>query len=143
MVLGERWECITLFLYYLTDEPEDAEDEEDNGVTPDEHTSYIAGVCLAVSVILISSLNIILTNAWSYLIAREAWAIFVTGLIGLLNLVPIMILMRQPRNKATFPFMVPCIPYLPLFSVFVNVLLIVKLNYWTYARFGVWMCVGR
>ena len=110
---------------------------------PDEHTSFMASICLAFSVIMITCLNIVLTNAWTYLEAQEAWAIFVTCFIGLLNIVPVMILVRQPRNKATFPFMVPCVPYVPLLGVFINVLLIVKLNYWTYVRFGVWMSVGK
>ena len=117
-------------------------EDQDEGPRPDEHTSLVASVSLAFLVITITSLHILLTNAWTHLAAHEAWAIFVACLIGLLIITSVMVLERQPKNKATFPFMVPCVPYLPLLSVFVNILLIVKLNYWTYVRFGVWMFIG-
>ena len=126
---------------FPSDKPERSE-EDDGKPRPNEYTSFLASVSLAILVITITSLNILLTNAWTHLAAHEAWAIFVACLIGFLIITSVMVLERQPKNKATFPFMVPCVPYLPLLSVFVNILLIVKLNYWTYVRFGVWMFIG-
>ncbi|XP_078373079.1 cationic amino acid transporter 2-like [Oculina patagonica] len=53
-----------------------------------------------------------------------------------------MYITRQPRNFATFPFMVPGVPTIPALTIFFNVLLLVMLNHWTYIRFSVWMALG-
>lgn len=41
------------------------------------------------------------------------------------------------------PFLqVPLLPWLPLFSVFVNIYLMMQLDWGTWCRFAVWMLIG-
>lgn len=49
---------------------------------------------------------------------------------------------RQPESGARLSFKVPALPLLPLFSVFVNIYLMMQLDAMTWARFGVWMIIG-
>lgn len=45
-------------------------------------------------------------------------------------------------NDSFFPFKVPLLPWLPLFSVFVNIYLMMQLDVATWLRFAVWMVIG-
>ena len=38
---------------------------------------------------------------------------------------------------------VPALPFLPLMSIFVNIYLMMQMTAGTWARFGVWMLIGR
>uniref|UniRef100_A0A8C3J4V8 Solute carrier family 7 member 3 n=1 Tax=Calidris pygmaea TaxID=425635 RepID=A0A8C3J4V8_9CHAR len=49
---------------------------------------------------------------------------------------------RHGCHGTSCPFQVPFLPLLPIFSIFVNVLLMVQLSTGTWVRFAVWMAVG-
>ena len=74
--------------------------------------------------------------------AKE-WAITVVILIALVLKSSIMLLVILPQNKTPLSFKVPCVPILPLVSVFINVFLILKLSYLTWIRFAAWMSIGK
>uniref|UniRef100_T1H1G4 Cationic amino acid transporter C-terminal domain-containing protein n=1 Tax=Megaselia scalaris TaxID=36166 RepID=T1H1G4_MEGSC len=48
----------------------------------------------------------------------------------------------QPREKGNNLFRVPWVPLVPAISIFVNVYLMLQLDYYTWIRFGFWMIVG-
>ena len=110
---------------------------------PDEQTSFAARLGTFLLTLFITGLCICISNTTSYLKEGTAWAILLCCVFGLLIVACLMYITRQPRNLAVFPFMVPAVPYLPAFTVFINVFLMVNLNLWTYIRFGVWILLGE
>ena len=118
-------------------------ENEERRDEPTVETSYRASMSVALLTFSITGFCIIITAASSHLYHGEAWAIFLACLAFLMVVASLMGLLRQPRNTATFPFTVPCVPVLPIAAIFVNVLLLVTLNHWTYLRFAVWMALGK
>ena len=120
-------------------------DEESPSSTrePDEQTSFRVRVGTFVLTLSITALTICLTHTHSHLGRGEAWVILLCCIFGLMIVASLMYILRQPRNSATFPFMVPGVPIIPAITIFFNVLLLVMLNHWTYIRFGVWMTIGE
>ena len=110
---------------------------------PDSATSFRARVGTFILTLSTTALTICLTRAYSYLSSGEVWAILLCCIFGLMIVASFMYIIRQPRNSATFPFMVPGVPFIPALTIFFNVLLLVMLNHWTYIRFSVWMALGE
>jgi amino acid transporter len=48
---------------------------------------------------------------------------------------------NQPDQSAQL-FLTPCLPWLPVFSIFCNVYLMLKLSSITWIRFAIWMSIG-
>ena len=110
---------------------------------PDEETSFRVRVGAFVLTLSITAFTICLTHTSSHLGPGEEWAILLCGIFGLMIVASLMYINRQPRNSATFPFMVPGVPIIPAITIFSNALLLVTLSRWTYIRFSVWMALGE
>ena len=110
---------------------------------PDEVTSFRARVGAFVLTLFTTAFTICLTRTYSQLGRGEAWAILLCCIFGLMIVASLMFIIRQPKNSATFPFMVPGVPIIPAIAIFFNILLLVVLNDWTYIRFSVWMALGE
>lgn len=55
----------------------------------------------------------------------------------------IFCIVRQPRARTdNLSFAVPLVPFIPLFNMFVNLYLMMRLPAATWARFGIWMTAG-
>ncbi|XP_072948860.1 cationic amino acid transporter 3 [Epargyreus clarus] len=58
-------------------------------------------------------------------------------------LLALLALYRQPQNTVThLSFTVPLVPLVPFLSVFMNVYLMVQLDYQTWMRFIIWLVIG-
>lgn len=110
---------------------------------PDETTSFRVRVATFVLTLSTTALTISLTSSYSYWAQADAWAILLCCIFGLMIVASLMFIIRQPKNSATFPFMVPGVPIIPAITIFFNILLVVTLDHWTYIRFGVWMILGK
>ena len=110
---------------------------------PDAETSLIAKGSVALLICSLTGLVALVVGGWSALVHHEAWAIIVAIFCSILIIFAVTIMLLQPKNGARFPFTVPCIPWLPIASVVVNLFLLLKLSYWTWVRFAVWMVIGR
>ena len=110
---------------------------------PDETTSFRVRVATFFLTLSITALTISLTSSYSYWVQGDAWAILLCCIFGLMIVASLMFIIRQPKNSATFPFMVPGVPIIPAITIFFNILLVVTLDHWTYIRFGVWMILGK
>ena len=119
------------------------EDSPMGTTQPDEQTSFCVRVATFVLTLSIMAFTVCLIRTSAHFFRGEAWAVLLCGIFGLMVVVSLMYITRQPRNSATFPFMVPGVPIIPALTIFFNVLLLVMLNKWTYIRFSVWMVLGK
>jgi len=102
----------------------------------------LALVAIVTSCIGFAGVSALIIWGSHYLSQAKWWAIVAVTLIGWLPIGSTILLLWLPQNKTPLPFMVPCVPVLPLLSMFINIFLILKLTYWTWIRFAVWMVIG-
>lgn len=62
--------------------------------------------------------------------------------VGLLTLMMLVLISRQPVARRFNTFSVPFIPWLPGISILINLYLIVLLDYMTWVRFAIWILIG-
>ncbi|NWV05274.1 CTR3 protein, partial [Ptilonorhynchus violaceus] len=112
------------------------------GDTPTALSGRIVYFCVAVIAALIIVICVVLTHNVAAL--KDASVGYVVALVLLLValLVLTIIIWRQPQSNERLNFKVPFLPLLPIFSIFINLLLMVQLSAGTWARFAVWMVVG-
>ena len=91
----------------------------------------------------ITAIIVILSTAFEQISKMEWWAMTLICLFSGITAISFVAILLQPKNNTTFPFMVPGVPYIPIVSIFLNVLLITNLQWITFARFGAWMVVGK
>lgn len=100
---------------------------------------------LAMCLLVVGMVALAVTS--TYLIndiQRGEWfAIFLVCLFAGIIIVSLVTIQLQPKNPATFPFMVPCVPYIPALTIFINIVLLANLQKLTYIRFGMWMVLGQ
>ncbi|NXW46713.1 CTR3 protein, partial [Nyctiprogne leucopyga] len=110
--------------------------------TPTRLSGRIVYVCVSVIATLITVICVVLTLKVTAL--KNASVGWITALVLLLValLIPTIIVWRQPQSNARLNFKVPFLPLLPIFSIFVNILLMVQLSPGTWVRFAIWMAVG-
>ncbi|XP_072230712.1 solute carrier family 7, member 3 [Leuresthes tenuis] len=113
-----------------------------SGKTPTQTSGNIVYVTTAIISALITVLCIILANCLPELFAGHAGVVVPCVILALLCCVCIAIIWRQPESKEALTFKVPLLPWLPLFSVFVNIYLMMQLDWGTWCRFTVWMVIG-
>lgn len=110
--------------------------------TPNSSTSLTVTVLTVSSVVWVVALCIMLTFGITALGNLEAWSVVVVCILGVVILLHIFIIWRQPQNPTKASFMVPLLPALPLVSTLINVYLMVQLGGDTWVRYAVWMAVG-
>uniref|UniRef100_A0A3B3TYC9 Solute carrier family 7 member 3a n=1 Tax=Poecilia latipinna TaxID=48699 RepID=A0A3B3TYC9_9TELE len=113
-----------------------------SGKIPTKTSGMIVYVTTAVICVLITILCIILANCLNQLLVGHAAVVVPCIILALLCVVCIIIIWRQPQSPEALTFKVPLLPWLPLFSVFVNIYLMMQLDISTWCRFSVWMVVG-
>lgn len=110
---------------------------------PDVQSSFLATASLALIVFGMGGVSAVFIGAWGNLRGEDPWAITTLILSSLVIIIGVVIMVLQPTNGAKFPFMVPCVPVLPLTSIMVNIFLLLKLSYLTWVRFAIWLTIGR
>ncbi|KAM6252075.1 cationic amino acid transporter 3 isoform 1-T3 [Spheniscus humboldti] len=110
--------------------------------TPTMLSGRIVYVCVSVIATLITVICVVLTLKVTAL--KDASVGWIAALVLLLValLIPTIIVWRQPQSNARLNFKVPFLPLLPIFSIFINILLMVQLSAGTWVRFAIWMAVG-
>ena len=73
----------------------------------------------------------------------EAWSILLLLLTLATTLACVIVILRQPQNRRKLSFMTPAVPILPCSAVFINIYLMLKLPPLTWARLGIWICIGN
>ncbi|NWI82785.1 CTR1 protein, partial [Dryoscopus gambensis] len=112
------------------------------GDTPTVLSGRIVYFCVAVIAALITVICVVLTLNVDALKDANVGCIVVVVLLLVALLILTVIIWRQPQSNARLNFKVPFLPLLPVFSIFINILLMVQLNAGTWARFAVCMVGG-
>ncbi|XP_027546241.1 cationic amino acid transporter 3 [Neopelma chrysocephalum] len=110
--------------------------------TPTALSGRIVYVCISIIATVVTGLCVFLTFSVAALKDTSVGCIVVLVLLLVALLIPTIIIWRQPQSNARLNFKVPFLPLLPIFSIFVNILLMVQLSPGTWARFAIWMVVG-
>ncbi|CAL1545275.1 unnamed protein product [Lymnaea stagnalis] len=105
-------------------------------------TSLVTKVSVAFLCLFIAAFSAFVIFASDHLENKEAWAIVVAIVLGLLPVACLVFIQCQPQSTAPLAFKVPFVPYLPAISALVNIYLMLKLSAMTWVRFGVWMLIG-
>uniref|UniRef100_A0A1A8HKP7 Solute carrier family 7 (Cationic amino acid transporter, y+ system), member 3a n=1 Tax=Nothobranchius korthausae TaxID=1143690 RepID=A0A1A8HKP7_9TELE len=113
-----------------------------SGKVPTQTSGTIVYATTAVISVLITALCIILANCPDDPHNAHPGVLVLCVILALLCVVCIVIIWRQPESKEALTFKVPLLPWLPLFSVFVNIYLMMQLDLGTWCRFAVWMLIG-
>uniref|UniRef100_A0A673YKV5 Solute carrier family 7 member 3a n=1 Tax=Salmo trutta TaxID=8032 RepID=A0A673YKV5_SALTR len=92
--------------------------------------------------VLITVLCLVLAGKLDELMEVQPVWVTVCVVLALLCALCVIIIWRQPESKEALTFKVPLLPWLPLFSVFVNIYLMMQLDLATWCRFAVWMAIG-
>ncbi|XP_030009579.1 solute carrier family 7, member 3 isoform X2 [Sphaeramia orbicularis] len=113
-----------------------------SGKNPTQISGNIVYCTTAFISVLITVLCVLLANFLSELLAGQPAVLVPCIILALLSAVCVVIICRQPQSKEALTFKVPLLPGLPLFSVFVNIYLMMQLDAGTWCRFTVWMVIG-
>ncbi|XP_066190118.1 cationic amino acid transporter 3 [Sylvia atricapilla] len=112
------------------------------GDTPTVLSGRIVYVCVTIIAALITVICVVLTLKVAALKDADVGCVLALVVLLVVLLVVTIIIWRQPQSNARLNFKVPFLPLLPIFSTFVNVLLMVQLSAGTWARFGVCTVLG-
>ncbi|KAK6485792.1 high affinity cationic amino acid transporter 1-like isoform X1 [Huso huso] len=104
---------------------------------PSRLSGFAVNICASVLGVLIFTFCLI-----TVLGGAATWSIVCLVLLAFSIAGITAIIWRQPKNKTKLSFKVPLLPFLPVFSMFVNVYLMVQLGKGTWIRFAIWMVLG-
>ncbi|KAF6376766.1 solute carrier family 7 member 2 [Rhinolophus ferrumequinum] len=109
---------------------------------PTQQSSSLVSFLVGFLAFLVLGLSILTTYGVHTIASLEAWSLALLVLFIVLFIVIVLIIWRQPQNQHKVAFMVPFLPFLPAFSILVNIYLMVQLSAETWIRFSIWMALG-
>ncbi|XP_057228599.1 cationic amino acid transporter 3 [Malurus melanocephalus] len=112
------------------------------GDTPTALSGRIVYVCVALIAALITVICVVLNLNVAALKDANVGCVVTLVLLLVALLILIIIIWRQPQSNTRLNFKVPFLPLVPIFSIFVNILLMVQLSANTWLQFAVWMVLG-
>ncbi|KAI4529664.1 cationic amino acid transporter 2 isoform X4 [Ovis aries] len=109
---------------------------------PTKQSASLVSFLVGFLAFLILGLSVLTTHSVHTIARLEAWSLALLVLFLVLCVAIVLIIWRQPQNQQKVAFMVPFLPFLPAFSILVNIYLMVQLSADTWIRFSVWMALG-
>ncbi|XP_005997199.1 cationic amino acid transporter 3 [Latimeria chalumnae] len=113
-----------------------------NSDKPTKWSGYVIYLCVASLSVFLTALCLVLTHCSDNLLKGDPSVIILCAILLLLIILLTIVIWRQPQDQSVLAFKVPFLPLLPLFSIFVNLYLMMQLDAGTWARFAVWMAIG-
>lgn len=114
----------------------------DKKQAPTKETSQLVTFSCILYIVWCFFVGSVVEFAGDYIGNGDVWAIFLLVLSILCLVLTIVIISRQPKSSIKLPFTVPFLPWLPAFSILINIYLMLKLDIMTWFRFAIWMLVG-
>ncbi|NXP06589.1 CTR2 protein, partial [Thinocorus orbignyianus] len=109
---------------------------------PTEQTATTVNFLVGLLAFLVCGLSVLMTYGIDFIANLEPWSIGLLAVLVASFIVVILLIQRQPQNQQKVAFMVPLLPFLPSFSILVNIYLMVQLSGDTWIRFSFWMALG-
>ncbi|XP_053680346.1 cationic amino acid transporter 2-like [Anopheles nili] len=110
--------------------------------TPSSLSSNIVKVSVLIYAIVVSVISSILAHGQEYLNGYHPFVCTLLAASAIVAALLTLIVSCQPAEERQLTFRVPCVPFVPLISIFVNVYLMFQLDAATWIRFLVWLLVG-
>lgn len=105
-------------------------------------SSLVSMWLIVMTGVLIVALDILIVVLENDLYALDPGALFSIGVFFIFVIIGTIAVARQPSDNKTLSFKVPCVPFVPVLSIFVNFYLMLKLPSPTWKRFLYWMIAG-
>ncbi|XP_009275675.1 PREDICTED: cationic amino acid transporter 2 [Aptenodytes forsteri] len=109
---------------------------------PTEQTATTVNFLVGLLAFLVCGLSVLTTYGIHFIANLEPWSIGLLAVLVASFIVTVLLIQRQPQNQQKVAFMVPLLPFLPSFSILVNIYLMVQLSGDTWIRFSFWMALG-
>ncbi|NXA12718.1 CTR2 protein, partial [Sapayoa aenigma] len=109
---------------------------------PTEQTATTVNFLVGLLACLVCGLSVLSTYGIHLIANLEPWSLGLLAVLVVSFIVTILLIQRQPQNQQKVAFMVPLLPFLPSFSILVNIYLMVQLSGETWIRFSFWMVLG-
>lgn len=107
-----------------------------------QRTSKNVNIVTIIVLFLVIILSLLLSESSLSLRRRELWIVMLVSVLIVALVLAVAIIWRQPQSTTKAAFMVPCLPVVPLLSVFINTYLMLQLGGETWISYAVWMAVG-
>ncbi|XP_025023606.1 cationic amino acid transporter 2-like [Python bivittatus] len=112
-------------------------------IIPSHHSSRLVAYTMLIVALFTCVVCVLTSTKLPCLTSGTLWCIVCLFSILLGILVASLVIWRQPQNQRKVDFMVPGLPFLPIFSVLVNSFLMAQLSYETWVLYSVWMLIGK
>ncbi|XP_027311976.2 cationic amino acid transporter 2 isoform X2 [Anas platyrhynchos] len=109
---------------------------------PTEQTATTVNFLVGLLAFLVCGLSVLTTYGTHFIANLEPWSIGLLAALVVSFILTLLLIQRQPQNQQKVAFMVPLLPFLPSFSILVNIYLMVQLSRDTWIRFSFWMALG-
>ncbi|XP_071946161.1 cationic amino acid transporter 2-like [Antedon mediterranea] len=109
---------------------------------PTQRSENISKICIGVTCTAIIAISVLIVFALDDIAKAKWWALLLLIITSTCLVAGGSILALLPQDSTELAFKVPLVPLLPLFSIWFNVILMLKLDYQTWIRFAVWMAIG-
>ncbi|NWI12652.1 CTR2 protein, partial [Crypturellus soui] len=109
---------------------------------PTQQTATTVNFLVGLLAFLVCGLSVLTTYGTHFIANLEPWSIGLLAALVALFIFTLLLIQRQPQNQQKVAFMVPLLPFLPAFSILVNIYLMVQLSGDTWIRFSFWMTFG-
>lgn len=110
--------------------------------SPTAITSHLTKLLICTIAALLIAMESLLVYYESDLYKGTPGPIIAVVILLAITILLMLSLWLQPTSSKQLFFKVPCVPLVPILSIFVNIYLMLKLNNMTWIRFGVWMAIG-
>lgn len=144
--------CVVLLRYDVSDDDDVLADDRDgffekllntsNLKYPTNYTSRLVTIAVSIYAFLCAILCLIISLLGDDISGGNYFLVFLVIVLSVAKVVLLTVIARQPKSSKQLTFSVPCTPFIPGLSIFMNIYLLAQLGWMAWVRFGVWMAVG-